>query len=255
MDEINYESGYYNLEDRIETLPGKRKKRGEMSKEGLEVWQMTEEELQQLNEKWVYWADKLKNSIKWYAWDDEDLTQVGIINLRRTLCEDINAPINHLLHRAKLAIWMAASKGKSVDSPKLDKVNQRCREGGIKLIYTDGFDNPYDNPCLVDEYKYRPDILAIDNVAYEQFRASLTKQESILLDLMIEKYGCHRNGSGGYKKQFIRETGSTYSSYECVMMSLKQKYYHHYGTDEQKEAFEEFYKNWIPRTPMYLGSG
>lgn len=224
-----------------------------MSKEGKEAGEMTEGELQELNSKWVSWMNQLEHTIRWYARGDEDLTQIGIINLRRTLCEDIDAPPNHLLHRAKMAIWMAASYGKSVDSPKSDRINERCREGGIKLIYTDGFDNPYDNPLLADEYKYRPDVLAIDKVAYEQFRESLTNEESTLLDLMIETNNNGKKGSGGFKKEFINQTGSTYSNYECVMMSLKGKYYHHYGTDEQKEDFENFYANWCPRQPMYQG--
>jgi len=241
------------LDGIIENPARQRKKRGEMSNEGKEVWEMTSKELQTLNEKWVYWMEKLKHTIRWYAWRDEDLTQIGIINLRRTLCEDINAPPNYLLHRARLAIWMAASKGISVDSPKSDKINKRCRKGGITLIYTDGFDNPYDNPLLADEYKYSPDMLAIDKVAYEQFRQSLTKEESLLLDLIIETSNNGNKGPGGFKKEFISKTGSTYSNYELVMMSLKQQYYHHYGTDEQKEDFEKFYANWIPRTPMYQG--
>jgi len=255
MNEINYESGSLSLEDRVEALPGQRKKRGEMSKEGLEVWQMTEGELQQLNSKWVYWMNQLQHTIRWYARRDEDLTQIGIINLRRTLCEDINAPPNYLLHRAKLAIWMAVSNGRSVDSPKSDKVNERCRKGGITLIHTDSFDNPYDNPLLADSIKYSPDVLAIDNVAYEQFRTSLTEEEATLLDIMIETNNNGKKGTGGFKKKFIEKTGSTYSNYECIMMSLKQKYYHHYGTDEQKQDFEKFYANWIPRTPMYQEGG
>lgn len=254
MNQDKYESGSYSLEDRIEKLPVKRRKRGEMSKEGKEVWQMTEAELQKLNEKWVYWMEELQHTIKWYAWGDEDFTQIGIINMRRTLCEDINSPPNYLLHRARLAIWMAASNGRSVDSPKSDKINERCRKGGISLIYTDGFDNPYDNPLLADEYKLQPDILAIDKVAYEQFRESLSDEESSLLDIMIDTQNNGKKGPSAHKKMFIKETGSTYTNYELVMMSLKQKYYHHYGTDEQKEAFEQFYANWIPRTPMYHAS-
>ena len=227
------------------------KKRGKMSREGFEPYQMTDDELQQLNDKWVYWMNQLQHTIRWYAWNDEDLTQIGIINLRKTLCENINAPPNHLLHRAKLAIWMAASYGKSVDSPKSDTQNQRCRKGGINLVYTDGFDNPYDNPLLEDRFNYPPDVLASDQVAYENFRADLTVEEAKLLDLMIEGQSNLKKGPSGHKKMFIRETGSSYSNYECVNMSLKQQYYHHYGTEEQKEEFEEFYANWIPRQPMY----
>ena len=51
-----------------------------MSNEGKEVWQMTEAELQQLNETWVYWMNQLKHTISWYAHHDDDLTQIGIIN-------------------------------------------------------------------------------------------------------------------------------------------------------------------------------
>ena len=54
------------------------------SREGKEVSEMTEDELLQLNERWVYWMDKLEHTLRWYAWGDEDLTQVGIINLRKT---------------------------------------------------------------------------------------------------------------------------------------------------------------------------
>jgi len=227
------------------------KKKSEMSNEGLEAWQMSEKELQQLNEKWVDWADQLEHTISWYAWGDEDLTRVGIINLRKTLCEDINAPPNHLLHRAKFAIWAAASKGKSVDSPKSDSKNERCRNGGIQLIYTDGFDNPYDNPLLADVFNYPPDVLAVDQVACRNFRADLTDEEAKLLDVMIEAKENVQRCPPGHKKMFIRETGSTYTNYGIVMMSLKQKFYHHYGTDEQKADFEAFYANWIPRQPMY----
>jgi hypothetical protein len=242
------------LDDKVEKLAKQNKKRSSMSKEGKEAIEMTENELQELNNKWVHWMNQLKHTIRWYARGDEDLTQIGIINLRRTLCEDINAPPNYLLHRAKMAIWMAASKGKSVDSPKSDRMNKRCRKGGVKLIYTDGFDNPYDNPLLTD--KYRPDVLAIDKVAYEQFRDDLTSEEAKLLDVMIETYtSLNREGTPGYRKMFIKETGSTYTNYGIVMMSLKQKFYHHYGTDEQKEAFEEFYRNWIPRQPMFSERG
>ncbi len=70
---------------------------------------------------------------------------------------------------------MASSYGRSVDSKKSDNQNQRARNGGIKIIHTDGFDNPYDNPLLAD-IKYQPDVLAIDNIAYEDFRASLSNE-------------------------------------------------------------------------------
>ena len=114
-----------SLDDLLHARP--KRKRGEMSREGKEVWQMTEEELQQLNETWVYWMNQLQHTLRWYARGDDDLTQIGVINLRRTLSEDINSPPNYLLHRAKLAIWMAASYGKSVDSRKSQAQNQRCR--------------------------------------------------------------------------------------------------------------------------------
>ena len=256
-----------SLDSRVEQLTKQtkqRKKRGEwkasegmaprMSNEGKEVWEITEDELQQLNEKWTYWMNQLEHTIRWYAWRDDDLTQVGIINLRKTLCEDINAPPNYLLHRAKLAIWATASKGRSVDSKKSDTLNQRDRKGGIKVIYTDGFDNPYDNPLLAD-LKYRPDVLAIDNIAYQDFRQSLTDEEYSLLDIMIESQNNGRKGPAGFKKAFIRETGSTYSGYENTMMSLEQKYYHHYGNDEQQQEFEKFFANWRPRQPMYHRRG
>jgi len=233
------------------TSERKRNKRGSTSREGKEVSEMSEEELQQLNNKWVYWMEKLEDTIRWYAWGDEDLTQVGIINLRKTLCEDINAPPNHLLHRAKMAIWMASSYGRSVDSPKSERLNKRCRKGGVTLVHTDAFENPYDNPLLTDHFSYPPDVLAIDNVSYERFRASLTDEEAKLLDVMIEAQS--KKGPRGHKKMFIRETGSTHSNYEAVSMSLLQKYYHHYGTDEQQAAFEAFYANWVPRMPKYNG--
>ena len=232
---------------------GKKRKRSSMSREGKEVSEMTEDELQALNDKWVYWMEKLEHTIRWYARRDEDLTQVGIISLRRTLCEDIDAPPNHLLHRAKMAIWMAYSYGKSVDSVKSDQINARCRDGGIALVYTDSFDHPYDNPLLADHLSYPPDVLAIDKVAYEQFRESLTEGEAKLLDLMIETQNDGKKGPPGHKKAFIRETGSTYSNYESASMSLLQQYYHHYGTKEQQAAFEAFYANWRPRTPMWNG--
>jgi len=238
-----------------QTTEKKTRKRSEMSNEGKEVWEMTEEELHQLNEKWVYWMNKLEHTLSWYAWRDEDLTQIGIINLRRTLCEDINAPPNHLLHRAKFAIWMAASKGRSVDSKKSDKMNQRTRKGGIKVIYTDGYKSrsPYDNPLLANEVRCRPDVLAIDQVAYKDFRASLKDEESTLLDIMIQTRNNGKKGQPAQKKTFIAETSSTYSNYEALQMSLLQKFYHHYGTDEQKEDFARFYRHWRPRTPMYHG--
>ena len=241
----------------IQPAEKKTRKRSKMSNEGKEAWEMTEDELLKLNSKWVYWMNKLEHTLSWYAWGDEDLTQIGIINLRRTLCEDINAPPNHLLHRAKFAIWMAASKGRSVDSPKSLKVNQRTRKGGIKLIYTDGYKSrsPYDNPLLANEVKCRPDVLAIDQVAYKDFRASLTDYESTLLDIMIETRNNGKKGQPAQKKTFIRETSSTYSNYEAVQMSLLRKYYHHYGTDEQQEDFARFYRHWRPRTPMHYGRG
>lgn len=242
-----------SLDERVEKLAKKTRKRGEMSNEGLEVWQMTSDELQQLNEKWVYWMEQLKHTIRWYARRDNDLTQIGIINLRRTLCQDINAPPNHLLHRAKLAIWMAASYGKSVDSPKSDSINSRCRKGGIELIYTDGFDNPYDNPLLLDKFNHPPDVLAIDTVAYQNFKNDLTRQENKLLDIMIDAQNNGQKGPPGHKKMFIAETGSSYSNYEATIMSLKQKYYHHYGTEEQQQDFENFYANWHQRKPMFHG--
>ena len=229
------------------------KKKGKMSREGFEASEINDEELQQLNDKWVYWVNQLEHTIRWYAWNDEDLTQIGIINLRKTLCEDINAPPNHLLHRAKLAIWMAASYGKSVDSKKSDSQNKRCRKGGITLIYTDGFDNPYDNPLLADVFNYRPDVLAIDQVAYKNFRSNLTDEEAKLLDLMIEVRSDGKKCPLGHKKMFIAETGSTYSNYEAVRMSLLQQFYHHYGTNQQQQDFDEFYANWTPRQPMYNG--
>lgn len=232
-------------------VPSEAEVEDKMSREGYEVWQMTEQELQQLNNKWVYWMEKLEHTIKWYARNDEDFTQIGIINLRRTLCEDINAPPSHLLHRAKLAILMAVSRGKSVDSPKSERRNERCRKGGIELVYTDGYDNPYDNPLLADVFNYPPDVLALDKVAYERFRLDLTLEEAKLLDLMVEARNNGKKGPPAHKKMFIRETGSTYSNYEAVSMSLRHKFHHHYGTDEQKEDFENFYANWCPRTPMW----
>jgi hypothetical protein len=237
----------------IQTTEKKRRKRSSMSNEGKEAFQMTEDELHQLNDKWVYWANRLKHTISWYARGDEDLIQVGIINLRRTLCEDINYPENYLLHRARLAIWMAYSKGKSVDSRKSTTLNQRDRNGGVLVIYTDGFENPYDNPLLSDELKYNPEVLAIDKIAYEDFMTDLTSEESELLSLIIETKYNGKSGPGSFRREFIKKTGSTHSHYEVVMMSLQRKFYHHYGTDYEKEEFENFYLNWRPRTPMYHG--
>jgi len=132
-------------------------------------------------------------------------------------------------------------------------MNQRCRKGGIKLIYTDGYRDPYDNPLLTDDFNYPPDVLAIDKVAYEDFRADLTADERKLLDIMIEAKRNVQRCPPAHRKMFIRETGSTYSNYGVVMMSLKQKFYHHYGTDKERADFEAFYANWIPRQPMYNG--
>ena len=65
-----------------EQVKGKRKRnRNGMGKEGKEVSEMTDEELQQLNERWGFWMETLEYTLRWYAWGDEDLTQVGIINL------------------------------------------------------------------------------------------------------------------------------------------------------------------------------
>jgi hypothetical protein len=247
------DSGSGSLDGKVEALNRKRRKKGYMSNEGKEVWEMTEEELQQLNEKWVYWMNQLEHTIRWYAYRDDDLTQIGIINLRRTLSEDINAPPNYLLHRARLAIWMAYSKGRSVDSRKSDNMNNRWRDGGIKVIYTDGYDHPYENPLLADELRYRPDVLAIDKIAYSDFRKSLTDYEATLLDLMIESSNNGKKGKGGFKKEFIGKTSSTYSNYEATIMSLQRKYYHHFGTEQEQRVFDEYYSKWKPRTPMFQG--
>jgi hypothetical protein len=152
-----------------------------------------------------------------------------------------------------MAIWMAASYGKSVDSRKSEAQKQRCRKGGIKVIYTDAYDNPYDNPLLADDIKYRPDVLAIDKIAYQDFRNSLSCEESTLLDVMIDSSNNGQKGRGGFKTEFIHRTGSTYSNYEAVHMSLLRKYYHHYGSEQEKEDFEQFFRHWRPRTPMYHG--
>lgn len=98
-----------------------------------------------------------------------------------------------------------------------------------------------------------PDVLAIDQIAYEDFRADLTDEESQLLDLMIQSQNNGQKGRGRFKKMFIRETGSTYSNYEATLMSLQKKFYHHYGSDSEKEDFENFSRHWRPRTPMYHG--
>ncbi|MBC8236087.1 hypothetical protein H8E77_41605 [bacterium] len=243
-----------SLDDRVENLGQHRRKRGEMSNEGKEVYEMTEEELQELNERWVYWMNKYEHTLRWYAWGDDDLTQVGIINLRRTLCEDIDAPPNYLLHRARFAIWMASSYGRSVDSRKSNNQNQRVRHGGIKIIHTDGFDNPYDNPLLSDELKYNPEVLAIDQIAYNDFMTDLTSEESELLGLMIETKYNGKRGPGSFRSQFIQKTGSTHSNYEVVLMSVRRKYYYHYGTDYDREEFESFNRNWRPRMPMFQPS-
>jgi len=243
-----------SLEDTVDQLTPKRRKRGEMSNEGKEVWEMSEHELQQLNDKWGYWMNQLEHTLRWYAWGDEDLTQIGILNLRKTLCEDINTPPNHLLRKAKYAIWTASSYGKSVDSKKSAYKNQTRRNGGIELIYTDSFDNPYDNPLLSDELNCKPDVLAIDQIAYEQFRQDLNPSELKLLDLMRETaVKVQQQDIGQFKQKFIRETGSTYSNYGATKMSLLQKFYHHYGSPEEIEAFETFYRKWRPRKPMYHG--
>jgi len=145
--------------------------------------------------------------------------------------------------------------GLLVDSRKSENINKRTRKGGIKVIYTDGYNSsqPYDNPLLADNINYPPDVFAIDQIAYEDFRADLTQQEAKLLDFMIQTRDDGRKGTGRFKKLFIRETGSTYSNYEALQMSLLRKYYHHYGTSEQKEDFDTFYRHWQPRTPMYHG--
>ena len=125
----------------------------------------------------------------------------------------------------------------------------------MKIVSTDAYDHPYDNPLLADDLKYRPDVLALDKIAYEDFRNSLTTDEATLLELMIETQNTGKKGGAGFKKQFISQTGSTYSHYEAIHMSLMRKYYHHYGTPEQQKDFETFYRTWRPRTPMYHGRG
>jgi hypothetical protein len=71
--------------------------------------------------------------------------------------------------------------------------------------------------------------------------------------LIIETKYNGKRGPGSFRMDFIKKTGSTYSHYEVVMMSLQRKFYHHYGTEEEKEKFENFSAHWLPRTPMYHG--
>jgi len=74
-----------------------------------------------------------------------------------------------------------------------------------------------------------------------------------LLSLIIETKYNGKNGPGSFRRAFINKTGSTHRHYEMVIMSLQRKFYHHYGTEEEKEKFENFYLNWCPRQPMYPG--
>jgi len=117
------------LEERV--TQSRRKKRGP-NNENLELWQTTEAELQQLNERWLYWAEQLKPALKKYANGDEDLIQEGILYLRETLLEDINHNAGILLYRARLAISRARYRGVSVDSPKRRD----------ELVYIDELEDP-----------------------------------------------------------------------------------------------------------------
>jgi len=219
-----------------------------MSREGLEVSDMTAEQLARLNDKWLHWYNKLEHTIRWYARGDDDLTQIGIINLRKTLCEDINFPPNYLLHRAKLAIWGAVSYGVSVDSKKSDKVNQLSRGGGVEVVHIDGYENPLDNATLVAPLRYRPDILVIDKIAYQDFRKNLTGDEALLLDTMIETKNDGKAGRSGFRKEYVEKNGYTIDHYKRVNQSLRQKFDYHFGT-------ENGYKTQKPGTPMYHGRG
>jgi len=75
---------------------------------------LTEEELQHINQRWEEFYHKHKGFLRHYAYGDEDLVSIGILSARETLAKHPNCPESWLVHRTKLNINTARASGNRV---------------------------------------------------------------------------------------------------------------------------------------------
>lgn len=184
-------------------------------------------DLELLNELWIYWVHQLSSEIHNIAHGDDDLKQEAFLALREQLEQDPDTPRHFMLRAAQMRIYRAYSQGSSVDSRKSAFWNDRSRKGGVELLFLDQFEDA-DYYLPVTERAYAPDTLAIDRVAYQNFREDLEPDEQRLLDVMRE--GAAKNKFNSFRQSYVMETGMTVWHYGVLRKRLGAKFDFHYNT-------------------------
>jgi len=103
-----------------------------------------------------------------------------------------------------------------------------------------------------------PDIWAIDKATYQQYRNSLTEDELLLLDKMIEaKMSNNHRGLGKYKIAFLEEKKCSYTQYQRIHLSLRKKFYDFFGfaSEEEEKGFNDVLENFKSKGSMYQRMG
>lgn len=204
---------------------------------------ITPQQLHAINERWEQFFYRKRHVLDYYAGGDQDLVSLGLISVRKLLCQDVDFPTAYLLRRAQLDMLKARGRGSSIDTQKLTSQRKyplfRTRESS-------------------EDVGVCPESDLFDALQYQQYWASLTSTEQQLIRLLKEEKGeenyhwyqgeyvpvARRKGSA--RKRFMEEVNPSETAYKRAYAQARFKFYQHFGSEVEIEREWAWFSQWKP---------
>lgn len=212
-----------------------------ISPESMSTESMSKEQLQLVNQRWEEFFHQKKHVLEYYARGNQDLVSLGLLSVRKRLCEDADSPISHLLQRARLDMLKARGQGSSIDTPKLSG----CRK--YPLSPTGAYEATIE---------VHPEHALWDTLQYQQFWDSLTLTEQHLVQLLKEEKGENRDSwyqgvyvpvvrrKGRARRRFHEEVTPSETEYKTAYAHARCKFFQHFGSAEEAERERIWLERW-----------
>ena len=257
-----------SIDDYISKEDFTSKKRLGMPFEGLYPDQMTEERLKIVNDRWESFYRRKKKVLERFTGYDQDLVSIGMLSARRMLCLYPGCSDELVLKHVKYDIMGSLKWGTSLDSRKHHKEREDITPTGQKYL-------PFssaDDTLMEDVVQYQAvshngylgkfERLLFDRLQYQEFWDNLNDTEKTLVKLMKEEKGdkprwyhneyvrvAERKGKA--RKRFMQETGVSDRKYRQTYVSVRLKFYEHFGAEVEIQREKEWFENFKPEKSIH----
>ena len=228
---------------------------------------MTEAHLNRVNGRWEQFFREKKWILDTYTFGDEDLVSIGLLSVRRTLCQYPDCPDSWLVRRAKFDMLSAIRWGESLDASKRDYQRRdapKDDDAKREMRYRDQIE--------FEAFLYacrHPETIVIDQLQFQALINDLDEMEIKLLRILKEETpekDRYRYWNGKYnplgqrekgraKKRFCQEVSSRVKDYTISFATLRFKFFKHFGTDEEIERERQWYDNFDPFGRLHVNRG